>query len=186
MLQNGANPNHLTYSVQRARLHNQEKLLAKLADILSARGILIENIPEKKFDLKRANQLLRAAGLEEFDKTPTTTEIDSKLIEAAQKNFDLVKYFLSIGADVRGFPGTAPLGWASINGLPDIATALLESGANVKDHFGQDAMHLAAYNGEEELVKILQDYGVFFSDKDAEELSEGAKRKQSLGENIFS
>ena len=90
-----------------------------------------------------------------------------------EKHFEITKLLLQNGADVhaklidsKNLDNT-PLHaacWAQADGQKEIVEILIEFGANVnaEDGFNWTALHLAAKNGFDLVVKVLLTKGIFF------------------------
>jgi len=92
-----------------------------------------------------------------------------KLLDAIKAgNIEAVKESLAAGAEVNYWSWTLPLGVAALNGHTDIVELLINEGANVKMHDGQDstALHGAAKNGNVEIAILLLDAGAYVNDVD--------------------
>lgn len=87
----------------------------------------------------------------------------------ARGNADAVRLLLDAGADANGFTSMdEPLWMAVSTNKTDITKMLIDRGANIEAKFDGDAtaLHMAAYNGNLELIRYLLDAGASKDVKD--------------------
>ncbi len=131
---------------------------------------LIINVIDKKITIKKGNSILnKIMHTKNYATTVCDVGLNPLFLATENHDIDLVKKLIQKEAPInRGtWDGRLPLLHASYSGYNDIATILLENGAE-PDLEGREGLplYVASKNGHKTLVHTLLDFGVNVNGKD--------------------